>query len=196
ARGIAFQLREHTGCLPRQAVASLIEDLGSADRTKLRELGIRIGARYVFTEGGFSSRARRLLSILSGLRHGKTLPLDLPKGPPVSWRPADGLDGRLLSDLGYPRAGPLAVRVDRLETMLRRAHAATRRGKFDLQALAKTIACSDEDLPKVLNATGFRLVDGKDGQRLLAMRRGRKRPHKPKQAANAHSPFAELAKLA
>lgn len=196
ARGIAFQLREHTGCLPRQTVANLIEDLGPGDRAKLRELGVRIGSRYVFAEGGYSARARRLLSMLLGLRHGKTLPLDLPKGPPVSWKPADGLNASLLSDLGYPRVGPLAVRVDRLETMLRRAHAATRRGTLDLQALAKTIGCSDEDLPKVLKASGFRLVESKDGKRLLAMRRGRKRQNKPKRAANAHSPFAELANLA
>ncbi|MEM8916842.1 MAG: disulfide oxidoreductase, partial [Pseudomonadota bacterium] len=194
ARGIVFQLREEAGSIEREKVASLIADLSGAERAKLRDLGVRIGARFVFIDGAFSLRARRLLAILLGIFRGHALPIGLPPTLPISWRADDDIEPSLLRQIGYPKVGPLAVRVDRLELMLRRAHAASRRADAKADDLARTIGSSPEDLKPVLKEGGFKLVEENGVTKLSILRR--KGGRRQRRKANPNSPFADLARLA
>ena len=76
ARGLAYQVAEALGALPRRQVAQQIAELGKEDRRRLRALGLRLGRETVWlpTLGGRASR--RLLMRLQAIhaQSGEPLP--------------------------------------------------------------------------------------------------------------------------
>ena len=123
ARGIAFQLYEHLGLLPRSAVADEVKGLDQDVRAKMRKLGIKFGAYHIYVPASLKPAPRELAIILYALKHGGV------RQPGVSELPHIVLSGRtsflidpevnskLYEVAGFKVAGKRAVRVDILERL-------------------------------------------------------------------------------
>jgi len=123
ARGIAFQLSEHLGLLPRSAVAEEVKGLDQDVRAKMRKLGIKFGAYHIYVPASLKPAPRELAIILYALKHGGV------RQPGVSELPHIVLSGRtsflidpevnpkLYEVAGFKVAGKRAVRVDILERL-------------------------------------------------------------------------------
>lgn len=123
ARGIAFQLSEHLGLLPRTAVADDVKGLDQDVRAKMRKLGVKFGAYHIYVPLSLKPAPRELALILWALKNGGV------RQPGVSDLPQIVLSGRtsflidpevnpkLYEVAGFKVAGKRAVRVDILERL-------------------------------------------------------------------------------
>ena len=123
ARGIAFQLSEHLGLLPRAQVAEEVKGLDQDVRAKMRKLGVKFGAYHIYVPLSLKPAPRELALILWALKNGGV------RQPGVSDLPQIVLSGRtsflidpevnpkLYEIAGFKVAGKRAVRVDILERL-------------------------------------------------------------------------------
>ncbi|HEY0919539.1 helicase-related protein, partial [Devosia sp.] len=123
ARGIAFQLSENLGLLPRAAVAEQVKALDQDVRAKLRKLGVKFGAYHIYVPASLKPAPRELAIILYAVKHGGV------RQPGVGELPQIVLSGRtsflidpevspkLYEVAGFKVAGRRAVRVDILERL-------------------------------------------------------------------------------
>ncbi len=81
ARGVAYQMIEALGLIPRHAVARQIADLSKTDRKALSELGVRIGRESIFIPALLNPKTAGLRAVLWGTFAGVAM-ADL-KGPPL-----------------------------------------------------------------------------------------------------------------
>ncbi|MGQ9364823.1 helicase-related protein [Azospirillum sp. ST 5-10] len=197
ARGLAFQLEEGLGVLPRAAVAGLIDGLGRDERRALARRGVRLGVTRLFVPALMKPAAVELRALLWAVHAG--LPLPAPAPPPgrvsVVAQPAEGgtsWPAGFWEAIGYPLAGPRAVRVDmldRLEVELVKA----RDGVLPAEAvLAQIIGTGAEELAEVLAALGYARAVAADGT--VSWRRRRPARPRPRRetAPSADHPFAKL----
>src|SRR3546814_10320135 len=70
ARGLAFQLREALGSMPRRRASAQIAALSPEDRKKLRSLRIRLGMESVFMPDLLKPRAVAVRAVLWGAANG------------------------------------------------------------------------------------------------------------------------------
>src|SRR5690606_9204887 len=70
ARGLAYQLFEHIGLLPRASVADEVKGLDQDVRGKLRKLGIKFGAYHIYLPLSLKPAPRELALILFALKNG------------------------------------------------------------------------------------------------------------------------------
>lgn len=79
ARGVAYQMIEALGLIPRHAVARQIADLSKADRKVLADLGVRIGRESIFMPALLNPKTAGLRSVLWATFAG--VPVADLKGP-------------------------------------------------------------------------------------------------------------------
>jgi ATP-dependent RNA helicase SUPV3L1/SUV3 len=188
ARGIAFQLVESLGTLPRREVAKQIAALTRGERKALAALGVRLGRDSVYLPALGSQRATRLRALLwlvhqglpsgaGGLATAPAIPSVIAVAEMAGWLAeagapaANGTSGRdrvegLSRAIGYRRLGrsALAVRADVLERLARVAHKLSAQGPFTASAaLRQAGACGDEELAGILPELGFE-VDAAAGE--------------------------------
>ena len=123
ARGIAYQLYEHLGLMPRAPIADDVKGLDQDVRGKMRKLGIKFGAHHIYVPASLKPAPRELAIILFALKNGGV------RQPGVSDLPQIVLSGRtsvvvdpevnprLYEVAGFKVAGKRAVRVDILERL-------------------------------------------------------------------------------
>jgi ATP-dependent RNA helicase SUPV3L1/SUV3 len=123
ARGLAYQLYENLGLMPRAGVAAEVKGLDQDVRAKLRKLGVKFGAYHIYVPLALKPAPRELAIILYALKHGGI------RQPGVSELPHTVLSGRtsfqvnpeisvkLYEVAGFKVAGKRAVRVDILERL-------------------------------------------------------------------------------
>ncbi len=180
ARGIAFQLSENLGILPRAKVAAEIKALEQEERAKLRKYGVRFGAYHIYLPLTLKPAPRELALILFALKNGGL------RQPGVSDIPAITLSGRtsfaidrqvnkaLYEIAGFKVADRRAVRVDileRLADLIRplisfdpaRHHgtppegAAKRNGFQVTVQMTSLLGCAGEDFASILKSLGYRI---------------------------------------
>jgi ATP-dependent RNA helicase SUPV3L1/SUV3 len=201
ARGLAFQLVEALGCLPRGALSVQIEALGKADRKALQGLGVRLGTGHVYLPAVVKPAAVELCGILWAVRNGLALPAPVPQPGRVAV-PAGGAPAGFWEAVGYPPTGPRAIRVDMLERFERELYRRAEAGPIEATPdLAQLISSSVDELHGVLAALGYRRRQDEAGKETWRRRRGRpggRAPGPPQRgkAAAADSPFAALRGLA
>jgi ATP-dependent RNA helicase SUPV3L1/SUV3 len=198
ARGLAFQLAEAMGALPRGRVAAQAAVLERADRKALQGLGVRLGAASVYLPGVQTPPQQRFKALLWSIyREREVFPppserVALPA--PADWDEATALalGFRLCGRPDRPR---LAVRLEALEKLAVAAHRAAPVAADG--GLAKACGLEVEQLPAALGALGFRPLPGSGPAPTLWApkpkrdKRARPRPRQPEAA----SPFAALAEL-
>ena len=193
ARGLAFQLVEGFGDLPRPAVAALMATLGRDDRRALAALGVRIGHGRLFLPALVKPAAVAMRGLLQAVHRGLTLPPALPAAGRVSVAADPHLPAAYYAAIGYPVAAGRAIRSDILDRF--------ESGVIVGTPSARMIGVGEAELPAILEALGYRKTTGADGAVLWRAARpagGRKRPSRrpPPAAPDAHHPFARLRELA
>jgi ATP-dependent RNA helicase SUPV3L1/SUV3 len=181
ARGIAFQLAENLGILPRAAIAEEVKSLDQDTRAKLRKLGVKFGAHHIYLPLTLKPAPRELALILWGLKNGGVRQPGIAELPQIilSGRtsfPIDtSFDKRLYEVAGFKVAGERIVRVDileRLADIIRPliAYDANRpvdtpppEGAAEANGFRVTVemtsllGCAGEDFASVLKSLGYRL---------------------------------------
>ena len=195
ARGLAFQLVENMGALPRAPVASLVEGLEKTDRKALARHGVRLGVSHIYLTALAKPGAVELRGLLWAVKHKLSLPVPIPPPGRVSVESA-GAPPAFWEAIGYPAAGPRAVRVDmldRLETeMLKRAKEG---GAVAEPALGQMIGVSPEELGGVLKGLGYTRSVAEDGAVTWRRRRGHHAKPRRDKPINTDHPFAKLRQL-
>jgi len=180
ARGIAFQLAEHLGILPRAVVADEVKNLDQDVRAKMRKLGIKFGAYHLYLPLSLKPAPRELALILYALKHGGV------RQPGVSDLPHIVLSGRTSFEIdpdinpqlyevaGFKVAGKRAVRVDILERLAdiirpliaidptrfqgeAPAGAAEGNGFRVTVEMTSLLGCAGEDFASILSSLGYRM---------------------------------------
>ncbi|HYH19312.1 MAG TPA: helicase-related protein [Azospirillum sp.] len=199
ARGLAFQLVEGLGVLPRAPVAKLIEGLEKTDRRDIAKRGVRLGVTHLYLPALAKPGAVELRALLWAVHKGLALPAPAPPAGRVSVAAEPGVPATFWEAIGYPLVGPCAVRVDmldRLETeMLKQAREGTATPE---PALAQIIGIGAEHLAAVLGGLGYTRTVAEDGAVTWRRRRNRgpqpPKPRRHKPPASDH-PFAKLRQL-
>ena len=180
ARGIAFQLAENLGILPRPGVASQIKGLDQEERAKLRKYGVRFGAYHIYLPLTLKPAPRELALILFALKNGGLRQPGIADIPAItlSGRTSFAIDGEVNRSLyevaGFKVAGARAVRVDileRLADMIRplisfdterhqgtAPEGAARRNGFKVTVqMTSLLGCAGEDFSNILKSLGYRV---------------------------------------
>ncbi|HYD31337.1 MAG TPA: helicase-related protein [Azospirillaceae bacterium] len=189
ARGLAFQLVEALGGLPRKDVANLIEGLGKADRAALWKLGVRLGPSHVFLANLLKPRAVETRAMLWAVKHALVLPAPVPPPGRVSLPRTDAAPPAFWEAIGYPAAGPRAVRVDMLDRLECDLHAKPE------EALAQLVGCSLEELDAVISGLGYRRKVAEDGAVSYRRSKPAKTERHRKGRGAPDSPFAKLREI-
>ena len=179
-RGIAFQLCENFGILPRETVADEIRSLDQTARSQLRKYGVRFGAFNIYFPILLKPAAVEFLLVLWTLKDGEQFDITLDKMPEP---PRAGLTSVTIEKstpyqfyraAGYQCCGGRAVRIDMLERladMIRpltawrdgrsdgeKPKGATGDGGFTAQAeMMSIMGCSSDELSAILKSLGFHM---------------------------------------
>ena len=180
ARGIAFQLAEHLGILPRALVANEVKSLDQDVRGKMRKLGIKFGAYHIYVPASLKPAPRELALILHALKNGGVRQPGVSELPPVilsgrtSFETDPEVAPRLYEIAGFKLAGRRAVRVDILERLadlirpLIALHPETVEGEAPAGAapgngfrvtveMTSLLGCAGEDFSSILKSLGYRV---------------------------------------
>ncbi|WP_188258803.1 helicase-related protein [Azospirillum tabaci] len=195
ARGLAFQLVENMGAMPRAPVAPLVEGLEKADRKALSRHGVRLGVSHLYLTALAKPGAVELRGLLWAVKHRLPLPVPIPPPGRVSVE-ATGAPPAFWEAIGYPAAGPRALRVDMLDRLETELLTAAKEGRAVAEpALAQMIGAKPDELEAVMKGLGYTRSVAEDGA--VSWRRRRNPRHKPRREApvNADHPFAKLRQL-
>ena len=200
ARGLAYQVVEGLGSIPRTATHREIRGLGSAERANLRSCGIVIGAESLFVPALVKPAAVAWRALLWSLHAGRP-----PAEPPPPGRvtvPAGGaFPEDFLEACGYRTLGGRAVRIDVLERLAVGLRRQSRTGVLDIGAAElNLLGLSLAEARPVLEAMGYAARE-EDGNLVWTWAR---RPALHSEAGNRRkrhrrpdedSPFARLREL-
>lgn len=191
ARGLAFQLSENLGSLPRKDAEIQIQALDRKERKALKLLGVSIGRQSVYMPELLKPKAVEIRALLWAVAAAA----ETPKPPPGrASLPVNSGGDSFFEAIGYRPLGPLALRLDILERMAALLWTLSRKGPFKMEAELLSLAgCGHEEMDGVLKALGYR-AGKKGGKTTYALPRKRKpAPKKPcKTPVRPDSPFAKL----
>ncbi len=203
ARGLAFQLIEAMGVVPRAIAAQQLGALTRGEADALARLGVRLGVATVFLPAMIKPRTAALKTALWSLHVERSLPP--PPAPGAVSMPADPARPEALElALGFLRLGPRAIRVDQVEKLAAACRRLARQGAFAATPALRELAhCVEGDIAGVLKALGYRAEAGPDGI-TFTERRGRKPKRRRAVSDGAprvpprmiEGPFAKLGELA
>lgn len=160
AKGIAFQVYEALGIVPREQLEDLIAGLDQETRRHLRAKHIRLGPILVFIPALNKPAAVRLRALLWGLYNDKTLPMECPKDGIVSFAvDPHTVDRNFYQSVGYPVFGGRAIRIDMLDRVISAVYDTAKDGQFQAQhQMAEWLGSTIEGLYEVLEAMGHRKI--------------------------------------
>lgn len=161
ARGIAYQLFEGNGIIPRGQVEDLIQTLDQEGRQALRNKKVKLGPLLIFLPDLNKPAAVRLRALLWSLYNGQPLPAPVPRDGAMSVvvDPA-AINPDFYKAIGYPVYGTRAIRIDMLDRVINSVYDSAKDGKFQAQhAQAEWMGCPIADLYGVLEAMGHRRIE-------------------------------------
>ena len=195
ARGLAYQLVEALGSLPRRSVRSLIADLGAGDRRRMRALGVRFGMEAVYLPALVKPRSASLRALLWSVHSGRPA---RPAPPPglCSVTPEADADPSFYAACGYRIVGGRAIRIDMLDRLAIALARAARGGPFEITPdMLSLVGITQDQAQAVLADLGYSPRDGADGARFIRSPRRRADARRPRRARDPSSPFAKLQQL-
>ncbi len=196
-RGLAYELCEGLGAVPRRRLAAQIAALEPAERAKLRRLGVRFGRQTIYLAGLLPPRAVELRRALWAAHHRGAAALPAATDGGITCHVVPSVPAESYLSIGYVVAGPVAVRVDRLEALIRQLTRFARQGAYQASAADMAIIKTDAStFAAVVEAAGF--IVERDAETVTVRlrgrgRNGRRRP--PRNRRNTDSPFARLRDL-
>ena len=220
-RAFAYAWREATGLLPRAEFPDFAH-LTRADRARLGQAGVSIGAAFAFAPRHLKPRSAAFLALLRRAASGKAMEeaLNAPAPAAIAMPLVAEWSARDYAAWGFWPVGAIALRVDMIERGLKAlarpvaaAPAAASGGQMsetpaspDLAALAVADAARlwrvrPNEAVEIIKAIGWRwkLDPGGLSGAWRAPQRPASTPSRPTQASRApaptNSPFAALASL-
>ncbi len=160
ARGIAHQLHEDLGIMPRQKLEDMIEGLDADGRRLLRQRGVRLGPVLVFMPALGKPAAVRLRALLWRVWHEESLPAPVPRDGSVSEVvDVKAVNRRYYQSIGYPVYGNRAIRADMLDRLVCEIYDTAKEGKFQAQhKMAEWLGCPIAELYDILSDLGHRKI--------------------------------------
>ncbi len=158
ARGIAFELVENLGVLPRDGeVAERLRDLDQAARGELRQYGVRFGEMTLFQPAILKPRQVQLRLLLWQLADEiDTLP-DVPTAGLCSTPALKDAPQGFYEMCGFRQCGRQAVRIDMLERLSDMLRPLNATGPFEISADHMSIVgCSGDEFTSIMLALGYR----------------------------------------
>ncbi len=197
-RGLAFQLGENLGALPRNQVATQVSALKPAERTALRAAGLRIGAHAVFLPALLKPQAAALCCLLWAVHQGlEELPA-IPSPGLVSLPIDAARPAGFYAAAGFYRYGSRAVRIDMIEKLANAVRKLARAGPVvPNHELLSLVGCQRREFAAVMRNIGYRTQGRGDDQRFVFAGQAKPRTHGRRRAPNApdSSPFTVLGQL-
>ncbi len=218
ARGVAYQIAEKLGVLPRQDVAQDVKALDQDVRGIMRKMGVKFGAYHIYVPLSLKPAPRELALVLWALQHGGV------RQPGVSELPQIILSGRTSIDVepsfakelyeiaGFKVVGQRAVRVDileRLADLIRPLISFDPARNQDVEApegaapgngfrvtveMTSLLGCAGEEFTSVLKSLGYRVNRTKIEAKPVdekPVAEGAEAPAKPEEAPTETSAAAE-----
>ena len=166
ARGLAFQLLENKGSMPRRDIADLLGKLDQTLRGQLRKLGVRFGFYTVFMPALLKPAPARLLALISLIEDNQKAERPRPIAETLEQLPAAGLTSCSRAALpfwlyranGYYTTKSRAIRLDMLERLadiIRPLLAENRDGFQANEAMMSIMGCGADELAEILTALGY-----------------------------------------
>lgn len=163
ARGVAFQIAEAMGVVPRRQVADDVKALGQEERGFLRKHGVRFGQHNVFMPLLLKPAPTRLRLILWSLWEGFE---EFPEAQPPGLVTIPALESAprgYYEKVGYRLCGQRALRIDMLERLADLIRPMDVRGGFEASPYMLSITgCTLEQFADIMKSLGF---DGERGER-------------------------------
>lgn len=131
ARGVAFQLLENFGIVPRAEIADDIKALDQDSRGLLRKHGVRFGQFTIFLPLLLKPAPTRLRVVLWGLAQDLDTFPDSPPPGLVTVPVVEGAPAGHATMTGYREAGTRSIRVDMLERLADMLRGENSRGGFE-----------------------------------------------------------------
>jgi ATP-dependent RNA helicase SUPV3L1/SUV3 len=195
ARGIAYQLGEALGSLPRGRVRDQVAALTEADRQAVARLGVRLGTESVFLPMLLKPHAQRLRGQL-WLAASGTGPVAPPPAGRVMLAPERDVPPGYYEALGYRALGGKLVRLDMLERFAAEARALARAGTLGASPkLGALLGATAAETGAMLEGLGYKAVAGEAGTTYAADPRARRRTRARKPMPDLDSPFAPLLRI-
>ena len=195
ARGLAYQLVEALGSLPRRSVRALLADLDSRDKRRMRALGVRFGMEAVFLPALIKPKPAGLRALLWSIHNGYPA---RPAPPPglCSVVPDADVEPSFYAACGYRIVGGTAVRVDMLDRLAIALARAAREGPFELTpAMLSLVGITEEQAGPILSDLGYSARNGEGGTRFARAERKRAAAKRSRRTRDPSSPFAKLQEL-
>ena len=159
ARGLAFQIVDGFGVLPRKTAEQQLKALEKRDYGLFRHLGVKLGRREIFLPALLKPKPAALAAKLWAVFNELEKVPDLPPPGRVSLQVMNKEDLQFLRVAGYCRAGPLAVRVDILERLIGQLRKRAVKGVFASDPeLLNLVGCTLEQMMGVLESLGYKRV--------------------------------------
>ncbi|MEL6197731.1 MAG: helicase-related protein, partial [Pseudomonadota bacterium] len=182
ARGVAFQLGEALGIVPRRDIADDIKALAQEERGLLRKHGVRFGQHHIFMPLLLKPAPTRLRLVLWGLWEGfEEIPAPPPPGQvtvPIEVQLPRGY----WTKAGYRDCGTRALRIDMLERLADMLRPMDARAGFEATAdMLSITGCTLDQFAELMDGLGFQ---GTRSERPKPVRR-------PAEAAAEPTPDAE-----
>lgn len=201
ARGIAFQLKEELGAMPRAGLREQIGALGPEEKKVFRNNGVRFGLNHVFIRSLQRARPLVLRSALWSAFNGR---YDLPLLDPaaVTLQSSEDLSRDYCRKIGFFSSGSREIRVDILDKLGIQLLNLSRKGHGAIPSnLASTLGLSKEELGETIKGLGYEILVGSEGETILKKLQkqtikkvGRRRKIRSRPRSNG-SPFLVLEKL-
>ena len=173
AGGLAYQLVEALGSLPRKSARSISNALTAEDRKALRGLGVRFGFESVFAPALVKPKAARLRALLWAVHNEAPIRPPPPAGL-NSVIPEPGVEESFYEACGYRFIGGRALRIDILDRLAVQLARAARKGPFTLShEILSLLGMSAAQAAPILNGLGYRADGSGEGAPFVrAYRRG------------------------
>ena len=160
ARGIAFQLVESLGVIPRPQIAKDVKELDQDGRALLRKHGVRFGQHTIFMPALLKPAPTRLRLVLWGLWDELD---DIPSPPPpgLVTIPVQNAPAGFWPRAGYRLAGERAIRIDMLERLADMIRNQDQRGGFEATAdMLSITGCTLEQFADLMQGLGYKAEKG------------------------------------
>ncbi len=161
ARGVAFQMVEALGVIPRAEIAADIKALDQEARGMLRRHGVRFGQYTVFLPALLKPAPTRLRLVLASLFAGIE---SFPESPPPGLVTIPVLAEVPRSDYtqsGYHPAGSRAIRIDMLERLADLLRARDSRAGFEATPdMLSITGMTLEQFADLMSGLGYRAEKG------------------------------------
>ncbi len=173
ARGIAFQMVEKLGTIPRRLIAKDFKEVDREGRFQIKKLGVWLGATSLYIPTLLKPAPAQLRLLLWALYNDQD---NLPDIPPAGLCTikVDQKASRIFYEVsGYRVVGKNAVRLDMLERLANAAREVSMKGPFEMDAdLMSLVGTSGDDFIEIMKYLGYitKEVEAEEAEEILAKR--------------------------